>query len=253
MPAVSTIRKIALLPAQERVDAVPGRPRHVADDRALFAQQPIEQRGLPHVRAADDGHRNLFRFSLGHRLGTRRQPLHDVVQQIARPFAVLRGNLDDGFEAQPVELGGPVLRSPVVGLVDGDEHRNVRSAEGVGDLLVAGDQAIAAIYHEDNDIRLLERLSALDDDELVERVLACPEEPAGIDQRKRVPSHSVGWAFVSRVVPAMAVTIAFREPVMRLNSVDLPTFGRPTRTTVGVSAERFWAISEFYLAPILTA
>ena len=33
-------------------------------------------------------------------------------------------------------------------------------------------------------------------------------------------------------------------PVMRLNSVDLPTLGRPTSTTVGLSAERFRAMSK---------
>jgi hypothetical protein len=37
----------------------------------------------------------------------------------------------------------------------------------------------------------------------------------------------------------MGVTIARREPVTRLNNVDLPTFGRPTSTTVGAPAARF--------------
>src|SRR5439155_6728044 len=37
----------------------------------------------------------------------------------------------------------------------------------------------------------------------------------------------------SRVVPAIGATIARREPMMRLKRVDLPTFGRPTRTTDG--------------------
>src|SRR6185503_1844946 len=36
-----------------------------------------------------------------------------------------------------------------------------------------------------------------------------------------------------RVVPAIGVTIARRVPVIRLKSVDLPTLGRPTRTTEG--------------------
>src|SRR5436190_11620748 len=37
----------------------------------------------------------------------------------------------------------------------------------------------------------------------------------------------------SRVVPGIAVTIARRVSLKRLKSVDLPTFGRPTRTTEG--------------------
>src|ERR1051325_704077 len=47
------------------------------------------------------------------------------------------------------------------------------------------------------------------------------------------PRHSACCAIRSRVVPAIAVTIARRVPVMRLKSVDLPTFGRPTSTTDG--------------------
>jgi hypothetical protein len=35
------------------------------------------------------------------------------------------------------------------------------------------------------------------------------------------------------------VTIDRRELVMRLNSVDFPTFGRPTSTTVGRLEARF--------------
>src|SRR5690606_25120500 len=42
----------------------------------------------------------------------------------------------------------------------------------------------------------------------------------------------------SRVVPATGATIDRRVPVMRLKSVDLPTFGRPTSTRCGRRAWR---------------
>ena len=54
---------------------------------------------------------------------------------------------------------------------------------------------------------------------------------------KRLPCHFAGWAMVSRVVPATGATIARRVSVMRLNSVDFPTLGRPTSTTVGAAPE----------------
>ena len=41
-------------------------------------------------------------------------------------------------------------------------------------------------------------------------------------------------SITSRVVPATGVTMARLEPVMRLNSVDFPTLGRPTTTTFGM-------------------
>jgi len=45
--------------------------------------------------------------------------------------------------------------------------------------------------------------------------------------------HSVWVDKASRVVPATGATMERLLPVMRLKRVDLPTFGRPTRTTVG--------------------
>ena len=40
----------------------------------------------------------------------------------------------------------------------------------------------------------------------------------------------------SRVTPGRSSTIAARRPTMRLTSVDLPTFGRPTTATTGSSS-----------------
>src|SRR5690348_15681792 len=41
----------------------------------------------------------------------------------------------------------------------------------------------------------------------------------------------------SRVMPGSSPTIARRSPVIRLKSVDFPTLGRPTITTVGSKAD----------------
>src|SRR5262249_18567163 len=49
--------------------------------------------------------------------------------------------------------------------------------------------------------------------------------------------HSAVRSSMSRVVPATGATIDRRVPVMRLKSVDLPTFGRPTSTTAGPSGD----------------
>ena len=56
---------------------------------------------------------------------------------------------------------------------------------------------------------------------------------------KRRPFHSASPYRRSRVVRARSSTIAARSsPTTRLNSVLLPTFGRPTRATTGRPAER---------------
>ena len=42
------------------------------------------------------------------------------------------------------------------------------------------------------------------------------------------PFHSASAVTRSRVTPGWSCTMAIRLPTMRLNSADLPTFGRPT-------------------------
>src|SRR3989339_1211140 len=51
------------------------------------------------------------------------------------------------------------------------------------------------------------------------------------------PRHKQIPSFQSRVVPAFAETSAFCSSKRRLKSVDLPTFVRPTRATVGREEE----------------
>ena len=50
------------------------------------------------------------------------------------------------------------------------------------------------------------------------------------------PAHSASPYNRSRVMPGSSPTIARRDPIMRLNKVDLPTFGRPTMAMVGIAA-----------------
>jgi hypothetical protein len=47
--------------------------------------------------------------------------------------------------------------------------------------------------------------------------------------------------------------MARRVLVIRLKSVDFPTLGRPTSTTVGAFEARFEVMSKVYLGPELTA
>ena len=74
------------------------------------------------------------------------------------------------------------------------------------------------------------------DDELMQRIFGRAEHAARVEQRKSVPRHVTACSITSRVVPGTGVTIARRVDVIRLNSVDLPTLGRPTSTTSGARA-----------------
>ena len=57
--------------------------------------------------------------------------------------------------------------------------------------------------------------------------------PALSTNTNRTPYHSASVDTLSRVVPGVSETIAIRLPARRLNSVDLPTFGRPTMAIIG--------------------
>ena len=58
-------------------------------------------------------------------------------------------------------------------------------------------------------------------------------QPPVSTSRNGTPSHSASSSLRSRVTPGWSSTMAACLPITRLNSVLLPTFGRPTITTVG--------------------
>ena len=63
-----------------------------------------------------------------------------------------------------------------------------------------------------------------------------PTPPVSISSKNRAWSSSPSCTSEptrSRVTPAMSSTMAIRRPASQLNRDDLPTFGRPTITTLG--------------------
>ena len=66
MPAVSMIRSGGDA-TQRGIDRIPGGARHVADEHALLAKQPVHERRLPDIGTADDRDAGL---SIGVAIGT---------------------------------------------------------------------------------------------------------------------------------------------------------------------------------------
>ena len=75
--------------------------------------------------------------------------LHNLVQKITNAGAVLRGDLDDRLDAEPVEIHRGVARSFVVYLVDREDHRPVGLAQLAGDRLVARHESVAPVDDHD--------------------------------------------------------------------------------------------------------
>jgi hypothetical protein len=94
---------------------------------------------------------------------------------------MLGGYLDNRIETELEELRRRRLRTFVVGLIYCDQHRPVRLAQLLRDALVARDEPFASIDHQNQEIGSAQGPLSLADHQLVQRILAMAEHPAGIE------------------------------------------------------------------------
>ena len=137
---------------------------------------------------------------------------------------------------RPVELERVDVASRIVDLVREHDHRRLRDAQDLRQLLVPGRDAGSRVDDEEDEVGLLDRERA------PARRSAAPNGPVSSTStppvsisRNHVPLHSQSSSLRSRVTPGVSCTTAARDSVSRLTSVDLPTFGKPTIAT-GVRA-----------------
>ena len=124
------------------------------------------------------------------------------------------------------------LLGRVVDLVREHEHRLVRLAEDLRDLLVARRDPDARVDDEEHEIGLRHGLARLfARSRGVIGVGSAMSTPPVSTSTKRLPVHSQTSSLRSRVTPGISCTTAARVSVRRLTSVDLPTFGKPTIAT----------------------
>ncbi len=177
----------ALLPLEHGVNRIPRRPRHVAHDRPLLAQQSIEERRLADVRPADDRHAGLDlldrRRRLTSALGEARD---DLVQQIPYSLPMLRGDFHDRLETQTVELDVPSLRPAVVCLVHGDDDGGVHRPQRGCYRLIAGDEPHPAVYDEHDKIRRSNGFAAMLDHQCMEGIGLGAKHAPCVDEGKVV-------------------------------------------------------------------
>ena len=173
------------MPAEIRVNGIAGRTGNLADEHPLLAQDPIDERRLPDVRTADNRNPRfrLFRFLL-FRLALR-QPLDHLVEEVADPLPVLRGNLHDGVEPELVEIERPRLCALVVGLVDRNDDRTPFRAHSFRDFEVRWHQPFASIDDKHKDGRVFERAPAMLEHLFLKRILTLAEHAGRICQQER--------------------------------------------------------------------
>ena len=114
-----------------------------------------------------------------------------------------------------------------------------------GDLVVARRASLPAVHDQHEQVGRLDRPLPRSSTSACSGSSLTPNMPPVSVSRKSVRFQLTGCEITSRVVPGTGVTMARRDAVIRLNSVDLPTFGRPTSTTTGlarVCTFRLWLI-----------
>ena len=134
------------------VDGVARRAGNVGHDRAVGAQDAVEQRRLTGVGTADDGDVQRVGELIGDLVLFLRKQGHDVVEQVARAVAVQGRERRGLADTERIELpDAVVLAIGVVELVHQQKDRLVAALEHAGDRLVLLGDAGAAVDHKQDD------------------------------------------------------------------------------------------------------
>ena len=131
------------------VDGVTRGAGDVGHDRAVGAQDTVEQRRLSGVGAADDGDVQCVGELVGDLVLLLGEQGHDVIEQVARAMAVQGRKRRRLADAERIELPNVVvLAIGVVELVHQQKDRLVGALEHAGDRFVLFGDAGAAVDHK---------------------------------------------------------------------------------------------------------
>ena len=155
-PAVSTrmnVRPLCSSTVSVVSRVVPGTS---CDDRALLAEQLVEERRLADVRPAED--RDADRVVVGHDAARDAgQAVEHLVEQVAGVRAVQRRDRERVAEAEAVQLERERRLRRVVDLVREQQHVLLRLAQDLRELLVARRDAGARVDDEQHEVGLGDR------------------------------------------------------------------------------------------------
>jgi hypothetical protein len=208
--------------SDQRVHGIAGRSRRRVDYRALLAQEPVQDRGLPDVGTAHD--RDRCPGIVGVPVRELREPGYEDLEEVPRPPSV-QGRQRYGItETEAMEDGCGRFISGVVDLVGGNDDRLVGAPEDLGDLEIVLDGTQLRVDHQHDHIGSFDGDLGLLGDARVEPFLA-RLEPAGIDDLEPPPGpvgdetlpvarHSWG-GFDDRLAPAQDPVHKGRLPDVR--------------------------------------
>ncbi len=114
------------------------------------------------------------------------------VEQLAGAAAVQRRDRDRLAQPEPVQVERRRLVGGVVDLVRDHDHRPVRAAQDLGDLLVARREAGAGVDHDRDHVGLLDGPPRLGRDLRLHGRVVADVDAAGVDQDERAPAPVAG-------------------------------------------------------------
>ena len=151
----------------------------------LLAEQLVHEARLADVRPAEDRDADRALRQLRALLASVRvEVVDDLVEQVAGAVAVQAGDRDRVAEAELVQLERERLLLRVVDLVRDHEHRLLRLAQDLRDLLVTGRDPDLRVEHEEDDVGLRDRLARLVGDRARDRRRVGDVDAAGVDEEE---------------------------------------------------------------------
>ena len=227
---------LAPLPIPINADRIPSDPGLGAGNHPIFADHLVDQGRFTGVRPANDCQLKrafalelLFVGILMFVFDMRANGL----EQVRHAFAMLGANGDRIAKAETIgvensrspEFPSALLATMMTGVAPARSQRPISSS--------SGSHPFARIDEEQRCVGLADRCFGLCPHPSRQRLRVLVLEPCGVDHPKLEPKQlRLALAPVAGH-SRRSSTSARRLPTSRLNSVDLPTLGRPTMATVG--------------------
>ena len=185
-------QRIALAVALEgHHDGIAGRARLVECHHAVLAQQPVDQRALADVGAADDGDLDAARLPFV-RVIRGEESRERRLEQGGHALIVRGGDRQRLAEPELVEIGHGDIAIEALGLVDREHDRLAAAAREIRRELILRRDAGAAVHDHDQSVGLGDGPLGLFDHQALD-LAGVLDQSAGIDHDAR----NVGAARIS--------------------------------------------------------
>ncbi len=164
------------------VNRIAGGSRRGVHDRALRPSQPVEQRGLAGIGAANQS--DTKGGSRGRLGGLRSQQIRYRVEQFFHSKSMRGGDREQALDAEAMELAGLSFEAGGIQLVDRQQGRTPRLTNQGQRFGVGRTDTGPAVHHKNHHVGGRDRLERLRRDPLAQALALAEFQAAAVDQDK---------------------------------------------------------------------